>query len=142
MAVRVRGRDVVAQVPFRSAPRLAARPTCLAARPTTVMITPMALIGIQRESGMLSPNEVFLAQMITKGPRAMNAVQATARRTLDSPLNPFQPLSDLPHTFSFASPLYTGLGVLRLHLIGDHAPHIACALSSPAHGLHARVSSA
>jgi len=53
------------------------------------MITPMALIGIQRESGMLSPNKVFLAQMITKGPRAMNAVQATARRTLDSPLNPF-----------------------------------------------------
>jgi len=82
------------------------------------MITPMALIGIQRESGMLSPNEVFLAQMITKGPRAMNAVQATARRTLDSPLNPFQPLSDLPHTFSFASPLYAGLGVLRLPSLG------------------------
>ena len=121
---------VVAQaLPSRYAPRFAARPTCLAARPTTVMITPMALIGIQRESGMLSPNEVFLAQMITKGPRAMNAVQATARRTLDSPLNPFQPLSDLPHTFSFASPLYTGLGVLRLPLVGACSSYGTACLS-------------
>ena len=78
---------------------------------------------------MLSPNKVFLAQMITKGPRAMNAVQATARRTLDSPLNPFQPLSDLPHTFSFASPLYAGLGVLRLPLVGACSSYGTACLS-------------
>ena len=111
---------VVAQAsPFRSAPRLAARPTCLAARPTTVMITPIALIGTQRVSGRLHPNKVFDAQMNTKGPSTIHAVyQATASRALDSPLNPFQPLSSLPHIFSFTSPLCSGLGVLRVPPVG------------------------